>query len=249
MSHPQLRRPRAGIAVASALTVMGATVVLAPGATAELAPGEIAQTQGLRKAVTVAGIREHQAALQAISDANGGNRVAGCAGYARPPPTTSSSDCRRPATPSAGSPFEFVFNADATPPVFTQVSPSPTTYVDGAGLRVDDLLAQRRRHRGRCGRRPDSAAVAGARHAPRAARRPTSPASRPAPSRWSSGAPARSHRRPTTPWPRARRPHRDLQRGSARPHRRRGGHPRRPRRTTRRLGTTSRSATTSPTAS
>ena len=37
---------------------------------------DISETQGFRKQVKLAGIREHQAALQAISDANGGNRVA-----------------------------------------------------------------------------------------------------------------------------------------------------------------------------
>ena len=42
---------------------------------------DISETQGFRKQVKLAGIREHQAALQAISDANGGNRVAGSAGY------------------------------------------------------------------------------------------------------------------------------------------------------------------------
>lgn len=35
----------------------------------------------LQECVTLAGVREHQAALQAIADANGGNRVSGAAGY------------------------------------------------------------------------------------------------------------------------------------------------------------------------
>lgn len=35
----------------------------------------------LQQCVTLAGVREHQAALQAIADANGGNRVSGAAGY------------------------------------------------------------------------------------------------------------------------------------------------------------------------
>jgi hypothetical protein len=35
------------------------------------------RNEGLRKAVTLEGVREHLQAFQAISDANGGNRVAG----------------------------------------------------------------------------------------------------------------------------------------------------------------------------
>ena len=35
---------------------------------------DIKESQGFRKHVTLAGIREHQAALQSISDDNGGNR-------------------------------------------------------------------------------------------------------------------------------------------------------------------------------
>jgi hypothetical protein len=54
-------------------------VSAAPAAWA--APGDVPATQGFRKAVTLAGIREHQAAWQAIADANGGNRAAGTSGY------------------------------------------------------------------------------------------------------------------------------------------------------------------------
>ena len=38
-------------------------------------------SSALRSAVTLAGIREHQAAFQAIATANGGTRLAGTAGY------------------------------------------------------------------------------------------------------------------------------------------------------------------------
>ena len=41
----------------------------------------VSESQGFRKAVTVAGIREHQLALQQIADANGGNRAVGSPGY------------------------------------------------------------------------------------------------------------------------------------------------------------------------
>ncbi len=39
-------------------------------------------SQGLRKAVTLEGVREHQAALQAVADANGNTRASGTPGYA-----------------------------------------------------------------------------------------------------------------------------------------------------------------------
>lgn len=52
--------------------------------TAFTAPARAAgatDTQALRDAVTVAGVRSHQAALQAIADANGGTRASGTPGY------------------------------------------------------------------------------------------------------------------------------------------------------------------------
>jgi Zn-dependent M28 family amino/carboxypeptidase len=94
-------------------------------------PGEIQQTQGFRKAVTLAGIREHQAAFQAIADAGGsGNRVGGSPAY------DASRDYVVERMEAAGYQvslfaFDFLYNADATPPVFEQTAPTPTTYVDG----------------------------------------------------------------------------------------------------------------------
>lgn len=54
-----------------------ATVALAAGAQAATPT----DTSELRDAVTVEGVRAHQAAFQAIADANGGNRQAGTAGH------------------------------------------------------------------------------------------------------------------------------------------------------------------------
>jgi Zn-dependent M28 family amino/carboxypeptidase len=101
---------------------------------AALAPptfaADLAESKGFRKAVTVAGIREHQAAFQAIADANGGNRVGGSAAY------DASRDYVVERMEAAGydvttQAFEFLYNADATPPTLRQESPTPTTYVDG----------------------------------------------------------------------------------------------------------------------
>lgn len=87
-------------------------------------------TQGFRKAVTLAGIREHQAAFQAHADANGGNRVAGGAGYDASANYVVSKLQAAGYTVSTQE-FPFVFNADQTPPVLAQTSPTSVNYVDG----------------------------------------------------------------------------------------------------------------------
>jgi Zn-dependent M28 family amino/carboxypeptidase len=72
-----MRRQR----VAQRVSLVGlVALVLVIEATAASAD-PISESQGFRKAVTVAGIREHQLALQQIADANGGTRAAGTAGY------------------------------------------------------------------------------------------------------------------------------------------------------------------------
>ena len=90
---------------------------------------DIKETQGFRKHVTLAGIREHQAALQAISDANGGNRVAGSAGY------DASALYVYDRMVAAGynvsfQEFTFNFDGDASAPAPAPSSPSPPD--DGA---------------------------------------------------------------------------------------------------------------------
>jgi len=114
------------IALISGLAIFGATLTMAPAAYAD----DTTETQGLRKAVTLAGVRDHQAALDAIGAANGGNRVAGSSGY------IASANYVESKLTAAGYtvtrfPFQFTFNADATPAVFQQTAPTPTTYVDG----------------------------------------------------------------------------------------------------------------------
>jgi Zn-dependent M28 family amino/carboxypeptidase len=91
---------------------------------------DIKETQGFRKQVTLAGIREHQAIFQSISDANGGNRVAGSPGY------DVSAQYVYDRMLAAGynvsfQEFTFNFDGDASAPALEQVSPTPTTYVDG----------------------------------------------------------------------------------------------------------------------
>ena len=60
------------------LVVLLASLLVVDATAAPVDP--ITESQGFRKAVTVAGIREHQAAFQAIADANGGTRAAATTG-------------------------------------------------------------------------------------------------------------------------------------------------------------------------
>lgn len=111
------------------ILVMLLATTVAPVAGAD-PNSEIQQTKGFRNAVTVAGIREHQAAFQAHSDALGGNRVASSAAY------EASANYVVARMEAAGYQvsshyFTFTYNADLTPPIFNQVSPTATSYVDG----------------------------------------------------------------------------------------------------------------------
>jgi hypothetical protein len=70
---------RGGVLWLAAVVLALAMVSVAP--TASAAPGDVASSNGFRKAVGLAGIREHQAAWQTIANANEGNRAAGTSGY------------------------------------------------------------------------------------------------------------------------------------------------------------------------
>src|SRR5687768_1794892 len=119
-------RPRRRSALPLALAMLASIALVGPPASG----ADLSETKGFRKGVTLAGIREHQAALQEIADENGGNRVGGSVAYAE------SRDYVVEKLEAAGyevttQAFEFLFNADATPPTLRQESPTPTTYVDG----------------------------------------------------------------------------------------------------------------------
>jgi Zn-dependent M28 family amino/carboxypeptidase len=105
--------------------------ITAPAALAVTPPGEIQQTLGFRKAVTLAGVREHQAALQAIADANNETRVSGTAGYDQ------SAQYVFDRATAAGydvafQEFLFPFYRVLAPSVFERVSPDPETYTEGS---------------------------------------------------------------------------------------------------------------------
>jgi Zn-dependent M28 family amino/carboxypeptidase len=120
-AFPALRRRAAPIA---AVALVLAIAVPPAGA------ADVSESRGFRKAVTLAGIREHQAALQAIADANGGTRLSGTPGY------DASVDYVQDRLEDAGyavtiQPFNYQLVSDVTPPEFQQTSPTPTTYVNG----------------------------------------------------------------------------------------------------------------------
>ena len=81
----QRRHTRAGAALASLSLVVAAAGVTASTATAAAPAACAARVNntiaGLLECVDLDGVREHQAALQAIADANNGTRVSGSPGY------------------------------------------------------------------------------------------------------------------------------------------------------------------------
>ena len=109
------------------IAVLSALLVLVSVSTVSAATG--VDTSALRAAVTVEGIREHQAALQAIADANGGTRAAGTPGF------DASVDYVVETLTAAGySPtvqtFPFAFFQVLGPTVLERTSPDPHVYVE-----------------------------------------------------------------------------------------------------------------------
>ncbi len=76
MNHRTRNTVRAGAVVASA-AVCATLAIVGPAQAAV-----VTDTSALRNAVTVDGVKQHLAALQAIATANGGNRAAGTSGHA-----------------------------------------------------------------------------------------------------------------------------------------------------------------------
>ena len=107
----------------------------------------ISESQGFRKAVTVEGIREHQLALQAIADANGGTRAVGTPGY------DASVDYIVDRAEAAGydvSLDEFTYVeafSEGSPPVLEETAPEPQVVRGGlaAGVRRRLRVVHRKR--------------------------------------------------------------------------------------------------------
>jgi Zn-dependent M28 family amino/carboxypeptidase len=116
-------------ALALALPLIIGTLI-APSAFAGNPTSDVAQTKGFRKAITIEGVREHQAALQSIADANGGSRVSGFPGH------DLSAQYVHDRMAAAGydvsfQDFDYTFSGDVVPPIMQRISPAPLTYVDG----------------------------------------------------------------------------------------------------------------------
>ncbi|HEU4451335.1 MAG TPA: M28 family metallopeptidase [Gaiellaceae bacterium] len=86
-------------------------------------------TTALRNAVTVAGLMEHEQALQEIADANGGTRASGTPGYADSVEYVAGllTDAGYDVTIQNFTYDQFVLNSSA----FERVSPDPKTYAEG----------------------------------------------------------------------------------------------------------------------
>jgi Zn-dependent M28 family amino/carboxypeptidase len=96
--------------------------------------------QKLQECVTLEGVREHQAALQAIADANGGTRAVATSGYIE------SADYVAARLEAAGyavtiQEYPIYVYRETGPTSFEQVAPLPTVYVDGIDYDLMDYSA------------------------------------------------------------------------------------------------------------
>jgi Zn-dependent M28 family amino/carboxypeptidase len=117
------------------VTLLLALAMVSAAPAAWAAPGDVPESLGFRKAVTVAGIREHQAAWQAIADANDDNRAAGTSGY------DASAEYVAKQMAAAGYEVrfqEFTFGQfrEAGPPELARLTPTAKTYITPADFRA-----------------------------------------------------------------------------------------------------------------
>jgi len=113
------------VVLASILALLGATVPVATAAPPAACTNRNNNTiQKLLECVDVEGVREHQAAFQAIADANGGTRASGTAGY------DESAAYVAERMEAAGydvtiQPFDFVRFTELSPAILEQTAPLP----------------------------------------------------------------------------------------------------------------------------
>lgn len=119
------------------LLVSGALLALALAATAPASAGTAAcdsrsnnTPRKLMQCVTLAGVRAHQAALQAIADANGGTRASGTAGYEASVGYVVGRLEAAGYEPQVQA-FEFPFFQELSEGELARVSPDPETYASG----------------------------------------------------------------------------------------------------------------------
>ena len=116
------------------VAAIAAGALIAGATTAGAAPNN-STSEKLRAAVTLDGVRAHQAALQGIADLAGGNRFAGLAGHEASAQYVVSRLREAGYSPTV---FPFTYNAffERTPSVLEQTSPDPATYVNGNDFRI-----------------------------------------------------------------------------------------------------------------
>ncbi|MGY1649724.1 M28 family metallopeptidase [Geodermatophilus sp. SYSU D01119] len=136
-AHPSRRSRAAVLGSAGVLALAGTVVTALPAA----AGGNACENRNnntvakLTECVTVDGVTQHLQALQDIATANGGTRVSGSPGY------TASADYVTGQLEAAGytvtrQSFEFPFFEQTAPSSFSQVTPTPTTYVENTDYAV-----------------------------------------------------------------------------------------------------------------
>ncbi len=128
----RIDRRRTRIAAVSAVA-LAATVALfgaQPAPAAPPAPRDEVFAKKLVKQVTGANVQKHMVALQAIADANGGNRAAGTPGYDRLAEYVARM-LRKAGYRVTIDPINFVEALGGEQPAhrWTQTAPSPKTYV------------------------------------------------------------------------------------------------------------------------
>jgi Zn-dependent M28 family amino/carboxypeptidase len=114
--------------------LVSALVGLAVTASPAAADPNNNNSKKLRAAVTLSGVREHQANLQTIADANNGTRYAGSPGH------IASAQYVADRMAAAGydvstQPFTYQFNGDQTPARLDRLAPAPKSFVNRVEFR------------------------------------------------------------------------------------------------------------------
>jgi len=132
------KRPVARLASCVLSTMVIGSLLAAPATAGPRGCGRTNNTvKKLLECVTLAGVREHQAALQEIADANGGNRFSGLPGYDASVDYVVEELEAAGYTPSVQA-FDYLASASLGPSALEQTAPVPTVYVEGVDFQVMD---------------------------------------------------------------------------------------------------------------
>ena len=131
------RSARVSVVLLATIAVAALTIVPAVADPAACDSRNNNTINKLLECVTLAGVREHQAAFQEIANANGGNRFSGLPGH------DASVDYVVDRLEAAGydpevQPFDYLAFAILGPSALEQTAPSPTTYTEDVDFGVID---------------------------------------------------------------------------------------------------------------